>query len=320
MASETKIQWCHHTFNPWIGCTKVSPGCVNCYAAARDERFAAGVHWGPGAERSVTGRATWRWPVKWAVAAAAAGVRRRVFCASLADVFDKEAPVQARRRLWAKIMETSHALDWMLLTKRPERVLGTLREDNLPDDFLLRQRCWLGCTIEAQPQAVRAMHTLTVDAAARFVSYEPALEYVDFRNIDVPDSNGGQPHPLDALAGTWSGAPMTHDLERRGRGFDLIIVGGESGRGARPFNIEWARQTVLACKAAGVPVFVKQMGDRPYQSRALINGGPYGSLIDIQPATERVLFKEPKGGAIEEWPADIQVREMPHVPSPLEAA
>src|SRR6185437_14583692 len=115
MGEVTSIAWCDHTFNPWHGCTKVSPGCDNCYAATFDKRV-GGNHWGKGVERRVFADKHWREPLKWNEDAAASRVRRRVFCASMADVMDDEAPAGQRERLWALIDDTPH-LDWLLLTK-----------------------------------------------------------------------------------------------------------------------------------------------------------------------------------------------------------
>ena len=139
----SKIEWTDHTFNPWIGCQKVSPGCDHCYAEARmDHRFHR-VQWGPHGKRSRTSPDTWRQPLRWAKAAN--GSRPRVFCASLADVFDNRAPLGARADLFALIRRTPE-LDWMLLTKRPENIRRML-----PDDWADGwPHVWLGTTCEDQ--------------------------------------------------------------------------------------------------------------------------------------------------------------------------
>ena len=124
MGKVTGISWTDHTFNPWIGCTKVSEGCKNCYAKTSDDRHLFGQisHWGPGAPRRRTSESNWREPFRWAKRAQAAGVRAKVFCASQADVFDAEAPEGAQRDLFNLIHITSDWLDWLLVTKRPERI------------------------------------------------------------------------------------------------------------------------------------------------------------------------------------------------------
>ena len=140
---DSKIEWTDHTFNPWIGCQKVSPGCDHCYAEARmDHRFHR-VQWGPHGERSRTSPDTWRQPLRWAKAAT--GSRPRVFCASLADVFDNKAPPGARADLFALIRRTPE-LDWMLFTKRPENIRRML-PDNWDDGW---PHVWLGSTCEDQ--------------------------------------------------------------------------------------------------------------------------------------------------------------------------
>jgi protein gp37 len=106
MGAVTKIEWCHHTFNPWWGCTQVSPLCDHCYAMMLDTRWFKRAHWGPRAPRRYFGDAYWREPLKWDCLAGAERRRRRVFCASMADVFDNEVDPAARDRLWRLIRRT----------------------------------------------------------------------------------------------------------------------------------------------------------------------------------------------------------------------
>ena len=124
MGAESKIEWTDHTFNPWWGCEKVSPGCAHCYADAFAKRLGHGTTrpklWGPGSERKVASEAMWREPIKWNRSAEKAGKRARVFCASMADVFeDRPDLLVPRARLFRLVAATPH-LDWLLLTKRPE--------------------------------------------------------------------------------------------------------------------------------------------------------------------------------------------------------
>src|SRR5580692_7935980 len=122
MGENSKIEWCDHTFNPWIGCQKVSPGCDHCYAETQNNlRKWNGGKWGPHAPRKRTSEANWKKPLQWQKRAAEFSGRRRVFCASLADVFDNKAPDGARDDLFDLIRETP-SLDWLLLTKRPENI------------------------------------------------------------------------------------------------------------------------------------------------------------------------------------------------------
>ena len=127
MGKNTNIEWCDHTWNPWIGCTKISPGCLNCYAENLMDTRWKRVRWGRGNPRQRTSEANWRQPLLWDQEAKKAGERRKVFCASLADVFDPEAPDQWRSDLFALIEQTG-SLDWLLLTKRPELGIEHLAE------------------------------------------------------------------------------------------------------------------------------------------------------------------------------------------------
>ena len=149
---KTKISWADYTFNPWEGCQKVSPGCDNCYAEARNQRFHKGVNWGPGAPRRVTSKSNWLQPKKWEREAHQAGVRHRVFCGSLCDVFDNKAPILTREDLWNLIKPTRANLDWLLLTKRPQNI-----EKMLPQGWGVRgwPHVWLGTTIENREELAR---------------------------------------------------------------------------------------------------------------------------------------------------------------------
>jgi len=225
MAENSKIEWTDHTFNPWIGCTKVSPGCDHCYAEARMDHRLGQVRWGPHGERRRTGEAYWREPLKWNRRAADAGQRERVFCASLADVFDNQILSDWRADLWA-LIESTPNLDWLLLTKRPQNIAAMLPA-NWGDGW---PNVWLGTTAENQTEADRRIpHLLARRATVRFVSAEPLLGPIDFTAI--------------------------------GPRLDWIIVGGESGPGARPMHPDWARSIRDQCAAAGVPFFFKQHGD-----------------------------------------------------------
>lgn len=217
---KTTILWCDFTHNPWEGCSKVSPGCANCYALERDKRWHGGRHWGPGAPRRVTSPANWRKPLKWNRAAEKAGVRYRVFCGSLCDVFDPEAPEGARHWLWHLIQNTPN-LDWLLLTKRPELI-------EFPPQ--LSPGIWLGTTIENQDEADRRIDLLLQHPAAfHFLSCEPLLG-----PVAIP--------------------------ERLIEGIDWCIVGGESGPKARPMRPAWARSLRDQCAEAGVAFLYKQTG------------------------------------------------------------
>lgn len=217
MGKNTKIPWCDHTFNCWIGCEKVSPGCDNCYAEARSKRFGETDLWNGKRRRTKT----WGNPVKWNREAEAKGIRYKVFCASLADVFDNKAPQEWRDDLWALIKATPH-LDWIIVTKR----IGNAPK-MLPADWGAGYpNVWLLITVVNQEEASRDIpKLLDTPAAIRGLSIEPMLGKIDLAMI---------------------------------RRLNWIIVGGESGSKGRPFNADWARILCKQCQAASIPFFYKQ--------------------------------------------------------------
>lgn len=223
MGQVTGITWTDHTFNPVWGCAKISPGCDNCYAATFAKRVGQKV-WGTKTQRREFGEKHWNDPRKWNRQAEKEGRKKRVFCASMADVFDANWPPGVRDRLWALIRETP-ALDWQVLTKRPENI-----ESMLPKDWGQGyDNVWLGVTTENQEYADRRLPILLrTPAKTRFASYEPALELVSFRQYA--------------------------DL-------DWIIIGGESGPRARSFDPQWALDVIAQCRALDVSCFHKQMGE-----------------------------------------------------------
>ncbi len=252
MSENSKIEWTHHTFNPWWGCAKVSPGCDNCYAERDANRFSPTTSlWGPGAERRVFGDKHWAEPLKWNRKAAAAGTRARVFCASMADVFDKNAPAGARERLFALIKETPH-LDWLILTKRIGNAPAML-----PSDWHTGySNVWLGASIVNQEEADRDIpKLLAVPARLRFLSMEPLLGPVDISKWL------GYCERLDKT-GISRRASGEHIVCERHCGISWVIVGGESGPGARPvLRPEWVRALRDQCTDASVPFLFKQWGE-----------------------------------------------------------
>lgn len=258
MSTNTAIEWADHTFNPWEGCQKVSPGCDHCYAEARNARFAGGtaINWGPNAPRRRTSASNWSLPKRWNAQAdafmAQHGRRQRVFCASLADVFDNAVDPTWRDDLWALIRETPN-LDWLLLTKRIGNVLGMLPMDFNPHTY---PNVWLGATIVNQLEADRDIKKLlVVNARVRFLSMEPLLGPVNLTSVPVGGGHGH--HEFDpiitgnALQRATSADPSVH----------WVIVGGESGPGSRPMHPDWARSLRDQCAAAGVPFLFKQWGE-----------------------------------------------------------
>lgn len=254
MGENSKIEWTDHTFNPWIGCQKVSPACDRCYAEAMMDHRYGKVRWGPGEERKRTSAANWRKPLQWAKAARASGTRRRprVFCASLADVFDNAVPAQWRNDLWWLIAATPE-LDWLLLTKRPQNVAKMLKM--LPGGLDRGwPNVWLGTTAENQEEADRRIPALLrapQRVAVRFVSCEPLLAQLDI-----------SPY----LAGLDRRERFSDRVEdRAGRavaGISWTIIGGETGPGYRQMKPEWAGALIEQCRSAGTAVFMKQMSGR----------------------------------------------------------
>lgn len=221
MAEKSIIAWTENTFNAWMGCTKISPGCTNCYAATLTKNRMGLDLWGPKAKRQVTTDMNWRKPVAWNREAERRRQRMRVFCGSLMD-WNEDHPIAnvQRPRLW-KLVKATPWLDWQMLTKRADTL-----EAGLPDDWDCGyHNVWLGVSIENNDYAWRADHLRLIPAAVRFISYEPALG------------------PLDQL-----------NLE----GIDWLIYGGESGSGHRPEDKQWARDIKLRCDENGTAFFHKQ--------------------------------------------------------------
>lgn len=243
MAENSKIEWTTHTFNPWIGCQKVSPGCDNCYAEAMMDHRYGKVQWGPHGERKRTSEANWKLPRRWAKQAN--GTRPRVFCASLADVFDNQVPTQWRTDLFDLIAATPE-LDWLLLTKRPENLRRMFPTGDWPN-------IWIGSTCEDQANYDRRWPKLAEvrGAAIRFISYEPAL-------------------------GPLSTRPAALLLDRPDRMFpDWIICGGESGPNARMMQRGWASAMRDECADLGIAFFMKQMtGKAPIPPDLLVRQFP----------------------------------------------
>ncbi|MBL9047855.1 MAG: DUF5131 family protein, partial [Tabrizicola sp.] len=233
MGENSGIEWTHHTFNPWIGCTKVSPGCDHCYAEAWDARGLQGgaTRWEPHASRTRTSTANWQKPLAWNRKAAEEGRRYRVFCASLADVFDNHGSITSgwRGDLWHLIARTPH-LDWLLLTKRPQNIAKMLPDgygapawgDGWPN-------VWLGTTVENQVEADRRIpHLLATPARVRFLSCEPLLGPVNlWQWMGVhhhPDNNLSDPKTAAAIAVVIRSAREKMRAEHGISGIDWVIT------------------------------------------------------------------------------------------------
>jgi len=261
MSENSKIEWTDHTFNPWEGCQKVGPGCDHCYAETRNARFAGGtaVNWGPGAPRRRTSASNWELPKRWNAQAEAFmnqhGRRQRVFCASLADVFDNAVDPQWREDLFQLIAATPN-LDWLLLTKRIGNVGNMLP---VPFDFAKHYpNVWLGATITSQAEADRDIpKLLALDARVRFLSMEPLLGSVD---LGLQCENWTNDIVMDPETGARECCKAC-DYTGIKNNIDWVIVGGESGHGARPMHPDCARSLRDQCAVAGVPFLFKQWGE-----------------------------------------------------------
>ena len=259
MAENTKIEWADHTFSPWTGCTKVSPACDHCYAEGWAKR-SGHVKWGSGQPRRRTSDANWRMPLKWNREAERTGVRPRVFCASLADVFDNEVDPAWRADLFKLIADTQN-LNWLLLTKRVGNVMKMANEvADMPrtgshtGHLIAHQwrngsppkNVWLGATVVNQDEADRDIpKLLAVPAAKRFLSMEPLLGPVDL-NYVRQRIQAQRSQLARAINGeTW---------------LDWVIVGSESGPGARrdPNMVSWVASLRDQCVDAGVAFLWKQ--------------------------------------------------------------
>lgn len=278
MAADTGISWSDSTFNPWIGCTKVSPACDHCYAERLMEHRMHRVKWGAGMPRARTSPSNWKTPLYWEkqhnAFMLAHGRRQRVFCASLADVFDNEVPSQWRTDLFRLIADTPH-LDWLLLTKRIGNARDMIEEAVDSNDLPVWpwSHVWLGSTVVNQEEADRDVpKLLATPAAVRFLSIEPMLGPVNLvrvqmrlrpANFDGPEVNG-YTAPLEAPCGV-----------------DWVIAGDESGPHARPSDLDWYRSLKDQCQAAGVAFHMKQICER---------GNP--TLMEL-------------------WPSELQVQGFP---------
>jgi protein gp37 len=245
MAENSKIEWTDHTFNPWIGCTKVHAGCTHCYAEAMMGHRYGKAKWGVDGTRNRTSEAYWRKPLQWNRAAEKTGRPALVFCASLADVFeDREDLVEHRRDLFAMVDQTPHLI-WLMLTKRPENI-HSMWPKQLPDDGgcgHVRRNVWIGtspCNQETADKSIRELIKCSDLCGGLFLSCEPLLGEID---LNLPWIR----HPDGTVEKTSA--------------IDWVIVGGESGHDARPMNPNWIGGIGRQCIEAGVPFFFKQWGE-----------------------------------------------------------
>lgn len=256
----TGISWAHSSFNIVWGCTELSPACDRCYARTLSERWGFDV-WGKDKPRRPMSEHYWNDPLRWQKKARLTGTRRRVFCSSMADVFEDHPDVaKARERLWP-LIERTPDLDWMLLTKRT-----ALMTKFTPDSWKSGwpSNVWAGTTAEDQKWYDHRMPLLMkVPAKIHWFSLEPLLGQIDLR--------------LDSITGKKP---------------DWMIVGGESGHGARPMHREWPLSIKDQCRAHGLAFFMKQKGNV---------------------MAKELGCKDSKGSDPSEWPAEFRVQEFPQV-------
>jgi protein gp37 len=280
MGKSTEISWCDHTFNPAWGCQEVSPGCQHCYARTLAQRWGHHV-WGKDAPRRLFGSKHWAEPYLWDAQAVRDGRQHRVFCASMADVFEAHPTLdEVRPRLWAMIERTPH-LTWQLLTKRPENVRAMVPPAWFP---YWPENVWLMISAENHEQASLRVPWLIeiVETACGTpttgISAEPLLGAIDFNRLDwLPRTEVARllrgTHDraeADALALHWQALWDSQYARYCGRDFvlsplenrliDWVIVGGESGPRHRPMHLDWARQIRDDCRCWGVAFFLKQIG------------------------------------------------------------
>jgi protein gp37 len=253
--AKSKIEWCDYTFNPWIGCHKIAPGCLNCYAETLNGRMKWCI-WGETYYR--TSEANWNKVRTWDRKAVKMGTRFWVFCASLADVFEEDPPQEWRDDLW-NLIRTYRNLDWLLLTKRPWNIKNMVPNDFKEDPW---DWVWMGVSIDVPDTALGKIDWLIdAPAAHRFVSAEPLLDEINLL-----------------------------DRHMAAGGIDWLIVGGESGKNARPMQPTWALTLALQAHEHNVPFFMKQMGTWWMQATAGEKG---------------------KGNDFENFPGYLRVRQFP---------
>ncbi len=307
----TKIQWATYTWNPWWGCSKVSPGCDFCYAESQARRF--GVKWGAGETRRPASAKVMGDPHRWNLAAKRAGKTETVFCGSMMDWADREAPPELRKTMWDVIRECT-SLEWLMLTKRVNDIPAALP----PDWGEGWDHVRLGCTVENQamadfriPRMKKIPHRLPF-----FLSMEPLLERVTIsRHLGLAKGNVWEECLCKEIDPADVPCMVCQCREELGRlsGIGQVIVGGESGRSARPCALEWLELLVDEATAAGIPAFVKQLGTVCVSEERRITDPELVKSGDIHPDgwawRAGHAAEDPKGGDIDNFPAHLQVRQ-----------
>ncbi|MGI5142595.1 DUF5131 family protein [Streptomyces sp. CA-106110] len=282
MGEGSSIEWTENTFNPWWGCARISPACRNCYADRDARRWGQDLFHLNGPRRMMSDR-YWQAPLKWNREAERIGLPARVFCASMADVFERHPGViDARERLW-RLIEQTPWLRWQLLTKRPENIAAMS-----PWGGSWPPHVWIGVSAEDQERAdQRIPILLQVKASVRFLSCEPLLEDLDLHPYLTNRSAGTNPHPdapdgaavdgMERVGGQWVRIESLH----------WVIAGGESGPRARPTHPNWLRSLRRQCAEAGTDFFLKQWGEWAPAD---------GLTARMRPQARRVLLRDQVDG------------------------
>lgn len=330
MSSNTEIEWTDATWNPVRGCSIVSKGCMNCYAMRRAHRHnhQGGAY--QGLTKMTKGGPVWTGKIRTVPELLDLPLRwkkpRRVFVNSMSDLFHEDLPLEFIDKVFA-VMALAKQHTFQVLTKRPARMLEWFKRDRRRSSiseciaelyvdhpelaarwpFDLQRavdvsrawppaNVWLGVSVEDQARAEERIPLLLKTlAAVRWISAEPLLGPLDLRQyLDGEEENGivlGR--PMGTCIG-WTPA------------LDWVVVGGESGLGARDFDVDWARRILAQCKDAAVPCFIKQLGATPYVAEQ-----SYGGSRTMTIGRKGLILRDRKGGVPAEWPTDIRVRQFP---------
>lgn len=274
MAETSKIEWTDATFNPWIGCTKCSPGCENCYAE-RDfgpkSRHPMG-GWGADEPRHWTSEANWKKPLAWNRKCERENRRMTVFCGSICDIADPEVSQIWFSDVIRLVLKTPN-LNWLFLTKRPEelkRRLDDFYKYSLEYRFVI-PNLWLGVTACNQEETKKVWTLLKTPAAGRFVSIEPMLGPIDLNKFEL-------------LCKAWSRRRPT-----LGTYLDWVICGGETGPKARPLHPDNVASLRDQCQSTETPFFFKQWGE--WSPWAPMKNGVYDLCSGITLAPDGTIYR-----------------------------
>lgn len=301
--SRTKIEWTDATWSPVRGCSLVSAGCANCYAMKQAHRFSGAGQPYEGLTELGPQGPRWTGTIRLVPEALEAPLRwkgpRRCFVNSMSDMFHEEVPEEFIDKVFA-VMALAVEHQFQILTKRPERMkeyVSNLQSSHLEAHLTWPlPNVWLGVSVENQGTAdERIPLLLQTPAAVRWISAEPLLGQMNLGGWLKWWQRGGTVRPVE-------------------RGLDWVVVGGESGHGARPCNVAWIRSIVQQCQSAGVPVFVKQIGSQPVVEEGSPDAQEWGAFapgVALMDDCGEIHCRDRKGGNPAEWPADLRVREWP---------